>query len=318
MKKLIVWAILMGAIAYGGAKFYLHKEVSNAMDMAVMMVSPYASVRYDGVASTMSGELTVEGVTVRVKGFRDEIYIDRIGINTPNFFSLLELSDLMTMQGDSMPEYLGFIVEGLHIAVDADYYEKIYELALEEHDASDAREAAAECAGKYGFSPKALAGLGYTEQVISMSMTVRDQESKYTLDMLVNMDDMWDLDASIALSGNIMVEMSKGKQYRPKLGALSLEFTDQSLNERVEVYCGKRGLSPEETLQAQMDAFKYSGESNGIEFDKLILDPYREFLEGKSKLFVTARPSKPIAFSQIDLYKPSDVPALLGLEAIAK
>ncbi len=318
MKKLIVWAILMGAIAYGGAKFYLHKEVSNAMDMAVMMVSPYASVRYDGVASTMSGELTVEGVTVRIKGFRDEVYIDRIGINTPNFFSLLELSDLMTMQGDSMPEYLGFIVEGLRIPVDADYYEKVYQLALEEHNAPDAGEAAAECAGKYGFSPKALAGLGYTEQVFSMSMTVRDQESKYTLDMLVNMDDMWDLDASIALSGNIMVEMSKGKQYRPKLGALSLEFTDQSLNERVEVYCGKRGLSPEETLQAQMDAFKYSGESNGIEFDKLILDPYREFLEGKSKLFVTARPSKPIAFSQIDLYKPSDVPALLGLEAIAK
>ena len=318
MKKLIVWAILMGAIAYGGAKFYLHGEVSDAMDMAVMMVSPYASVQYGGVASTMSGELTVENVIVRVQGFRDEIYIDRIGINTPSFFSLLELSDLMTMQGDSMPEYFGFIVEGLRIPVDADYYQTLYDLTLEENGASDATEAAAECAGKYGFSPTALTELGYTEQVFSMSMTVRDQVSQYSLDMLVNMDDMWDLDANVALSGNILVEMAKGVQYRPRLGALSLEFTDQSLNERVEVYCGKRGLSPAETLQAQMDAFKYSGESNGIEFDKLILDPYREFLEGKSKLVVTARPTKPIAFSQIDLYKPSDVPALLGLEAIAK
>ena len=136
MKRLIVWAILMGGIAYGGAKYYLHKEVSNAMDMAVMMVSPYASVQYDGVASTMSGELTVEDVVVRVKGFRDEVYIDRIGIDTPNFFSLLELSDLMTMQGNSMPEYLGFIVEGLRIPVDANYYEKVYELALKEHDAT--------------------------------------------------------------------------------------------------------------------------------------------------------------------------------------
>jgi len=318
MKRLIVWAILMGAIAYGGAKFYLHKEVSNAMDMAVMMVSPYASIQYDGVASTMSGELTVEDVIVRVKGFRDEIYIDRVGINTPNFFSLLELSDLMTMQGNSMPEYFGFIVEGLRIPVDADYFHEVYELTLAEHDASDAREAAAECAGKYGFSPQALADLGYTEQVISMSMTVRDQESKYTIDMAVNMDDMWELDAKIALSGNILAEMSKGALYRPRFGALNLEFTDQSLNDRVEIYCGKRGLSPAETLQAQMDAFKYSGESNGIEFDDLILEPYQEFLEGKSKLFVTARPTKPIAFSQIDLYKPSDVPALLKLEAEAQ
>ena len=318
MKKLVVWVFLLGVAAYGGAKLYLHNEVSDAMDMMVMMVSPYASVQYDGVASTMSGELTVEGVTVRVKGFRDELYIDRIGINTPNFFSLLELSDLMTLQGNSMPEYFGFIVEGLRIPVDADYFQKVYELTREEHGAPDAREAAAECAGKYGFSPQTLAALGYKEQVFSMSMKVRDQESKYTLDMLVNMDDMWDLDANISLSGNIMVEMSKGVQYRPRLGALSLEFTDQSLNERVVKYCGKRGLSPEETLQAQMDAFKYSGQSNGIEFDKLILEPYQAFLEGKSKLVITARPSKPIAFSQIDLYKPSDVPALLRLEAIAQ
>jgi hypothetical protein len=318
MKKLVVWAFLMGGVAYGGAKVYLHNEVSDAMDMAVYMVSPYASVQYDGVSSTMSGELTVEDVTIRVKGFRDEVYIDRIGINTPSFLSLLELSDLMTMQGDSMPEYFGFIVEGLRIPVDADYYQKGYELMREEHGALDAREAAAECAGKYGFSPKVLAALGYTEQVLSLSMTVRDRASDYTLDMVASMNDMWDLDANISLSGNIMVEMSKGVQYRPKLGALSLEFTDQSLNERVAKYCGKRGLSPAETLQAQMDAFKYSGESNGIEFDKLILDPYQAFLEGKSKLVVTARPSKPIAFSQIDLYKPSDVPALLGLEAIAR
>ena len=194
----------------------------------------------------------------------------------------------------------------------------MYDLTLEEHGATDAREAAAECAGKYGFSPKVLAALGYTEQVISLSMTVRDRVSDYTFDVSINMDDMWDLDANVSLSGNILVEMSKGVQYRPKLGALSLEFTDQSLNERVAKYCGKRGLSPAETLQAQMDAFKYSGESNGIEFDKLILDPYQAFLEGKSKLVVTARPTKPIAFSQIDLYKPSDVPALLGLEAIAQ
>ena len=318
MKKLIIWAILLGGVGYGGAKLYMHNEVSDAMDMAVLMMSPFATIQYDGISSSMTGQLAVEGVTVRVQGFRDEIYIDRIGINTPSFFSLLELSDLMTMQGDSMPEYFGFMVEGVRIPVNADYYEKMYELTLAEHDASDAGEAAVECAGKYGFSPRALSGLGYTEQVFSMSMTVRDQVSNYSLDMLVSMDDMWDLEASIALAGNMMTEMSKGVQYRPRLGNLKLEFTDQSLNERVVRYCGKRGLSPDETFQAQMDAFKYSGESNGIEFDELILEPYREFLAGKSILAVTARPSEPIAFSQIDLYNPRDVPALLRLEATAR
>ncbi len=129
---------------------------------------------------------------------------------------------------------------------------------------------------------------------------------------------MWDVDASIGMAGNMLTEMRKGAQYRPKLQQFSLEFIDRSLNERVREYCRKRGLSAEETLKAQLDAFKYAGEFNGIEFDEPTLDAYQEFLEGKSTLLAKARPNKPIAFSQIDLYKPSDVPALLNLEASAR
>ncbi len=318
MKNLVIWAIVMGGVAYGGAKLYLHNKVSDTMDMAVLMMSPYASVRYDGVASTMTGELTVEGVTFRAKGFRDDVYIDSIGIDTPSFLSLLELSDLMTTKGDSMPEHIAFIVNGLRIPANADYYKSMYEATLAEHGATDATEAAAECAGKYGYSPTALAGLGYADQVFSMSMSVRDLGPSYTLDLTVNMDDMWDVDANIGMAGNMLTEMRKGIQYRPKLQQFSLEFIDRSLNERVREYCRKRGLSAEETLKAQLDAFKYAGEFNGIEFDEPTLDAYQEFLEGKSTLLAKARPSKPIAFSQIDLYKASDVPALLNLEASAR
>jgi hypothetical protein len=318
MKNLLIWAVVLGLVGYGGAKLYLHNEVSDAMDMAVMMMSPYASVQYDGVASTMTGELTVEGVTFRVKGFRDEVYIDSIGIDTPSFLSLLELSDLVSMQGDSVPEHIAFIVDGLRIPANADYYDTLYQAKLEEHGATDATDAAVECAGKYGFSPTALAGLGYRDQTFSMSMSVRDLGSTYSLGLAVNIQDMWDIDANIGLAGNMMTDMSKGAQYRPRLQQLSLDFVDRSLNERVREYCAKRGLTPEETFKAQMDAFKYSGEYNGIVFDEYMLDPYQEFLEGKSTLSVTARPTEPIAFSQIDLYKPTDVPALLNLEASAR
>lgn len=318
MKNFIIWVILMGALGYGGAKFYLHQEVSDAMDMAVLMVSPYANVEYDGVGSTLSGELTVDGVRINIDGFRDDIEIDRIGINTPSFFSLLELSDLASMQGDSMPEYFGFLIEGLRIPANADYYEKLYDFAIEARGVTNDTDAAIECTGKYGFSPNALAALGYRDQVVSLSMIVRDDQSRYSFDMQMSMDDMWDLDARFSLAGNMMDEMSRGAMYRPKLREMRIEFKDQSLNERVTQYCSERGLSAAETLKAQIDSFKFVGESNGIEFDEYMLDPYREFLLGKSTLVVTARPNEPIAFSQIDLYKPSDVPALLNLAAIAR
>jgi len=288
------------------------------MDMAVLMMSPYADVEYDGVASTLSGELTVDGVRVRIDGFRDSLYIDRIGIDTPSFLSLIELGDLPKSQGEGLPEYFGFLMEGLRIPANADYYQTLYDLALEAQGVEDASSPAIECTGKYGFSPKALNALGYRDQTISVAMTVRDDETRYSFDMQVSMDEMWDMDASFSMAGNIVTEMSKGTMYRPKLRDMRVELKDRSLVQRVAKYCGQRGLSEEETLRAQVDSFKFFGESNGIEFDEYMLDPYIEFLGGKSTLVVTARPSEPIAFSQIDLYKPSDVPALLNLAAIAQ
>jgi hypothetical protein len=296
----------------------MHNKVSNAMDTAVLMMSPYAKVQYDGVSSTMTGELTVDGVQVRLVGFRDELYIDSIGIDTPSFLSLLELSDLISARSDGMPDYIGFIVEGLRIPVDADYYEDLYEFMLEARGAKDADAAAAACVGKYGFSPVALSALGYDDQVMSMSMFIRDDETRYSMEMTMGLEDMWDMDVNVSLSGNLKAEMMKGPMFRPRLSDMRVEFTDRSLNGRVVKYCGELGLSPQETFAAQLDSLKFVGEENGIEFDEYLIEPFKEFIKGKQTLVITARPNEPVAFSQIDLYKPSDVPALLNLAAVAR
>ncbi len=43
------------------------------------------------------------------------------------------------------------------------------------------------------------------------------------------------------------------------------------------------------------------------------MEPYKEFLAGNSTFILTAKPSKPVSLTQIDLYNPADVPALLNL-----
>jgi hypothetical protein len=76
-------------------------------------------------------------------------------------------------------------------------------------------------------------------------------------------------------------------------------------------------LTDEEIVAAQMDKLQYIGEVYGIEFDEYVIEPYTEFVKGKSTLIVTAKPTEPVSLSQISLYKPSDVPALLDLSAEA-
>lgn len=315
MKNFIIWALSLAGFFYAGAKFYLHSEVSDAMDMAVMMMSPFAEVEYKGVASTMSGELTIEGIWIRPKNYRDDLYIKRLGIDTPSFLSLLEISDFVTLQSKGVPDYFGFIIEGVRVPVEADYYADLYKFSVGEQQADDIDSAAARCTGKYGFSPDTLAALGYREQVFSMSMIARNQENKFSFEIRSGMDEMWDADAHLTLAGDMMTELSKGTAFRPRLSEMQVEYRDRSLKERVNKYCTRLGLSAEQILQAQMDAFGYYGVSNGVEFDDYMLVPYREFLNGKSTILITAKPNEPVAMSHIDLYKPSDVPALLNLEA---
>lgn len=113
-------------------------------------------------------------------------------------------------------------------------------------------------------------------------------------------------------------ELSLGPGYRPKLSELEIVYNDRSLKDRVTAYCQRLGLSADEAIQAQIDAFRYVGSQVGIEFDDYVMAPYREFLDGKSTLVVTAKPLEPVALSSLALYKPSDVPALLQLSAEAR
>lgn len=318
MKNLIIGAIVVATVGYGGSKFLLHHKVESAMDMAVLAMSPFVNIEYDGVSSTMSGELTIDGIRAQVTGFNDDIYIDRLGIDTPSYFSLLNLADMaenIQAPDDVIPEYFGFIAEGVRMSVNADYFKKFHSEMLTDQQATDVDEPAAECTGKYGFSPEALTRLGYSEQVVSVSAHFRRGPANYSVSLRSTVEDMWDVDAELTLAGDMVTELSKGPRYRPRMSAMRIEYADQSLNDRVAAYCSRLGLSDEEIIKAQLDKLKHFGKENGIEFDEYVIDPYTEFLNGKSTLIVTAKPSEPVSLSQIGLYKPSDVPALLDLSA---
>ncbi len=320
MKKLIIWAILLGSVGYGGSKLLLHHKVEKGVDGAVLMMSPFVNVEYDGVSSTMTGELTVDGIRARVNGFEDEIYIERLGIDTPSYFSLLNLTDIAQnaqSPDEIIPDYFGFIAEGVRMKVDADYFRKLHSEIMKHVQATDAENPAAACTGKYGYSPDVLARLGYSEQVVSVSAHFRRGEADYSVSMASSIENMWEIQAELTLAGDMISEMSKGPRYRPRMSAMRMEYVDRSLNGRVSDYCGRLGLSPDEIIVAQLDKLRHFGRENGIEFDEYVIDPYTEFLKGKSTLVVTADPTEPVSFSQIGLYKPSDVPALLDLSAEA-
>ena len=322
MGKAIIGFLISVVSAYFAIKWQMHSDVEAGVDMAVQMASPYAVIQYEGISSTMTGELTIDGIRARVKGFQDELYIERLGIDTPSFLSLMKLGDIDTYIQDgepALPEYFGVIAEGIRIPTDADYLRRLHNDMIEELGVTDADEPANLCSGKYGHSPKALAAMGYPDQILSFSAGFRQIGSRYAVEVQSTAIDMFDVSAQIVLAGDMMTELAKGPRYKPKMAELHLEYTDRSLNDRTVKYCQRLGLTPEETYAAMIDSFKYFGEEQGIEFDEYVMDPYAEFIQGKKSTFVvTANPREPVTISQIGLYKPSDVPALLDLSAEAR
>jgi len=321
MRNIVIAAIVIGGLAYGGAKLYLHHKVSESMDTVVIRMAPYAKLTYEGVSSTMSGELTIDGINAKISGFNDELRIDKMGIDTANFLALLELGDIVSKGrsgSDDLPEDFGFILEGMHMPANADYYARLHEFGIAALGVTDDKDPAAQCVGKYGFSPAALADLGYSEQNTSVAVYLRQDGANSGMDMFVGIEDMWSMDIELELSGTLKSQISMGRAPRPTLNSMSVEVTDLSINKRTRDYCRQLGLSEEETLQAHLDAFEFFGANNGIVFDEYVMDPYKEFIGGKSTLRVTAQPDNPVNLAQISLYKPSDVPALLNLEAVAE
>lgn len=321
MQKVIVAVVVFAAGAFFALKFMLHTDVEDGVDAAILALSPYAEISYDGVSSTLSGELTVDGIRGRVHGYQDGFVIDRIGIDTPSFFSLLKFGDvqeLMTSGNDALPDYFGIILEGVQIPANADFAEDLHQASLAEINAGDGADPAAECTGRFGHSPRALTAMGYDQVVFSMRASFRRQSGSYTLAIDSDAVDMWQFDADLTLDGDMLRDLTKGMNYRPRMRDLRLEFTDLSMNQRIRDYCRRQGVSEEQALAAQLATFESRGRDMGIIFDQYVLDPYREFLEAGSSIVFTARPTEPVALSQIGLYKPEDVPALLQLSAEAR
>ncbi len=318
MRNFVVTAILVGVIGYFGAKFYLHHEVSSNLESAISLARPFADIQYQGVSSTMLGELSVDGISARFANFKDRLEIDKVSIITPGFWYLLNLGDTdQRMTGDdaALPESFGFEIEGLRADVSDDFmkaYAKSVRQAAPELIGDDA---AANCVSKDGFSMSMLKRLGYHEIVASMSMAYRQEDGKLLFNAWLDVEDMYAMQIGLTLDGTMTPDSLARGTFRPRMIDGRIEYEDYSLIDRTKKLCRRQGFSEQEMIAAELDAFRAAGMQIGIAFDEYVMEPYEKFLSGGSTFIVTARPTNPIILSQITLYKPTDVPALLNLSA---
>lgn len=317
MKKLLLSALLV-AVTYGAAKLYLHHRVGKDVDNVIMLLSPFADVNYAGVSSTMGGTLSIDKLTVTVHGYRDPVTVEKLSLITPGFFHLMDLRNLpANAASNDIPESLEFGITGFRVGVDSDLLRMMQTLGEQQAGGTKDPNVGAVCTGRSGFSPAMLSKLGYSELLMDLQFGYRKDDPNIVLTTNMLMDEMYAANIEATVQGAMLLQSLAGGSYRPRLVSAKIEYEDLSLNERTNRLCAESGLIVEEIIMAKIDTLNAYGAESGVIFDEPIIEPYREFLSGKSRFVLTARPNEPVDLTQLGLYKPSDVPALLNLEASA-
>lgn len=311
--RLLVFAVVVIAGGYFGSKLYVQWKVAKDLDAMLEQVRPFADVSYDSVTASMNGELSVQHVTVRLASFNDPLSADAVTLETPGFLYLLGFD----RRELAMPERFGVALTGLRASLNADFLQAAYELGQPEIEPVGGALPAI-CTSASGASPAALRTLGYHDLVVDLRVAFRHDADRLEVELSTHTEAMYDLDISMKLAG-LSDPTALARGTRPVLVEGRMDYVDRSLNDRVLKHCADvHSLAPELVVAAQIDELKTLARGAGMELDGLILTPYTDFLLGKDRFTVTAKPLRPVDLTQLTLYKPSDVPNLLNLMAEAR
>jgi len=312
MKKVLLLIVLVAAIV-GGLKGFVYYKVTSQLDDAIAAVSPFVRISYEGVSSSLDGEVTVQGVKVNGYGNNLAVDIDEVAVTFPNLKTLLFIGDAVKKQ--RLPERMGLRLN--HVRMDLQSLRPYMTMLLSQNQQPFQDYSLLGCGALEETDPlNVLQQLGYSE--LDNSMTVGYSWDRASKRMTIDSDFRWhemtssavtiELDQIAALSAAAMMS-------QPELKRISINIEDEGYNARLVSHCAAdQKVSNDEFITLHMALMKTALSEQGISLNERVFDAYRYYLEAEGALMLQMRPSNMQQLANLDMFKPSDIPGLLGLE----
>lgn len=323
MRKLLIAVPLIAVIAYAGTKWLVQKRTAEAVDQAIALAAPYATISYDSVSSSMTGELAITGITVIPAKYRDRATIGSTGIKLPSFLDLLKLHDIGPRSGRQakIPDHYEVFIEDALIDSRHDYMRDALNASQEAETAkysgqvpSREEDPVGHCAGRYGLAAEDMLELDLPATQVSLRFGVHQLEDEFSVDASVDIDDYQSYKFSGIFVGS-MQSLSQGRARPPLLKSFELILDDQSAMARSYNRCEALGVDRVTAKSAMYEQLVDDLAEAGFVIDDRLAEPLRAAIEAEHTWFkVTADPATPINLNQVSLYKASDLPALFGVE----
>ncbi|MEH6358055.1 MAG: hypothetical protein V7745_03640 [Pseudomonadales bacterium] len=312
MKKVFVLILLVVAIVVG-VKGFIYYKVTTQLDDAIALVSPFVLITYEDVSSSLEGEVNVEGVKIKAYGNSLELAIDDVGVKFPDLQTLMFIGDDLKKQ--RLPEQMKLTLD--HVRMDLQHLEP-YMMLIESQSPQPFQDyTLLGCGDLETASPlNVLQQLGYSELDSTLKLGYRwDRASKrFTIDSDFRWHEMTssavtiDIDQIAALSAAALMS-------QPELKRISVNIEDEGYNTRLLNHCAaEQNVSKDDFVALHIALMKTALAKQGISLSERVFDAYQYYLNAEGGLMLQMRPGDIQQLANLDMFKPSDIPDLLGLE----
>ena len=325
MKKLLLALPVVALVAYFGTKFLVQYRTAEAVDQLIVMASPFATINYDSVSSTMTGALSLTDVSVTINGYEDPLTIGAVGIKLPTFLDLLSLHEIgpgsRSANRGEFPDSVELFANDVVIDADHDYMEaifrQVYEEVASEHDGrvpTREDDPQGHCVNRYGFSALDLYEMDLDEIEFSLRFGLRQLADEFAFDTRFDIDEFQTIAITARFQGDLG-SMSRGRASPPGLTGFELISEDHSAMQRTLARCEALGVDRATAKALMVDDLLTDLEAAGFVADERLIEPLRAGIEAEHTWFrVSGNPSRPVDLGRIGLYKASDLPALFGVD----
>jgi len=312
MKKLFLLVVFVAAVI-GGIKGFIYYKVTEQLDDAIAMLSPFANISYEGVSSDLDGAVSVTGVKIKGYGNGLEVGVDEVALKFPNLQTLMFIGEDLKKQ--VLPENMKLTLR--HLRMDLQTL-RPYMIMLESQGQQPFKDySLLGCDDLITVDPlSALQKLGYSELDATIAMGYEwDRASKnFTLNSQFRWHDMSHSDMVVNL-GDIATLSAAAMLSEPELKRIAVSLQDEGYNARLIEHCAAgQGVSDDDFITLHMAMLRAALSEQGISLSENLYEVYRYYLQAEGPLKLQMYPASMQQLANLGMFKPSDLPALLGLE----
>lgn len=314
MRKIIIILVLGAVVVYGSLKGYIWYTIKSNIDDVITMAAPFAKITYGSIYASLDGKIGLTDIKISPLMLQDTFSIGSIIYDAKSLEGLWKLRQ--SKKQNEFPHEFDFSINKFKLDLYASYLDQLD--AQLENNISGSPFDALGCAEVSQIGPNELREMGYDTIDLSIKFGFLFDPNAQTVTFrgTFNADKVSSADFSYTIDiGISSLAISNAPAASPRLTNASITTRDYSYNQRRNQYCAdKLGATLDEYLDNHIELVKEYLEENGITYDEILIEAYREYITKAGEVYVAANPVDPVPIMGLDQYSFADLVYLLNLD----